>query len=359
MHSKLLEIARQSCRMILVISLFVASGPSSALAQDPAPATPEVTLSTSDRQRLDQLELDVMKLQGVTQQKSEEDGKLKLKSYSGGQRSLQALNPEISVVGDIFGRYLRSPEGRDAIGDERSGAFLRVLGLHLQSNLDPFAFARMAVELHPDGAEVGEAYVTWTSIFPGASLTVGKFRQQLGVVNRWHKPGLDQFDFPLMLTVPFGPGGLNQSGFSLNVALPPLWSNGMELFVQVTNGSNDRAFSGNFFSLPAGLVHLGNFWDLSSSTYLELGLSGMFGFNNHRNVVEEDNTVSSEDWRKTFIGGLDLTLNWEPLNRSKYHYFTWRSEFLFIQKEVSAKDTIRWMGAYSYLEYKLNRSWIL
>jgi len=316
------------------------------------------TSPENTKKRLEALELEVLKLQAAAAEQTPEENGLRVKSFQGGQRSLQALNPEISVVGDIFGRYIHSADGRDAIGSERSGAFLRMLGLHLQSNLDPFAFTKMAVGLTPKGAAVGEAYVTWTSVAPGLSVTVGKFRQQLGVVNRWHKPGLDQFDFPLMLTVPFGPGGLNQSGVAAHLVLPPVWSHGMELEVQVTNGSNPRVFAGDFFSVPAGLARLTHYWDLSPSTYLELGVTGMFGVNNPRHVAT-DERVESEPWRHTIMGGADLTLNWEPLNRSRYHYFTWRTEYLYIQKQLDTDETLRWMGAYSSLEFKVSRSWVI
>lgn len=338
-------------------------GPHPALGDEPlaeeATAATDVPAGngSADDARLDALELEVLRLQ-ATVDEADGEGTLKLKAFRGGQRSLQALNPEVSAVGDIFGRYLYSADGREAIGDERSGFFPRVLGLHLQANLDPFSFTKMAVAVSPGGAELGEMYATWTSVLPGVSVTAGKFRQQLGVVNRWHKPGLDQFDFPLMLTVPFTPGGMNQTGLSLQAVLPPLWCHGLELTVQVTNGSNPRVFAGDFFSVPATLAHFINYWDLSSSTYLELGLSGMLGFNNARNVVGDDGLVASEDWRRTWVGGADLTLSWEPLNRSKYHYFTWRSEFLYVQKELG-DDTLRWMGGYSYLEYKLGRSWVI
>ncbi|MFH1530170.1 MAG: hypothetical protein ABIK09_05470 [Pseudomonadota bacterium] len=346
--------------VVVVVSMLLCV-PSPGRAQEEGTATAAVEkLSPQEmRERLEELELQVLMLQAGAAQGAPEADEVTLKSFQGGQRSLQALNPEISVVGDLFGRYVDSGDGRGVIGGERSGAFLRVLGLHLQSNLDPFAFAKMAVELHPDGAEVGEAYVTWTAVLPGLSLTFGKFRQQLGVVNRWHTPGLDQFDFPLMLTVPFGPEGLNQSGLAAHLVLPPVWSHGLELFVQVTNGSNGGVFAGEFFSVPSTLVRLTNYWDLTPNTYLELGLTGMFGFNNPRSALGDDGDLKSEPWRHTIIGGADLTLNWEPLNRSKYHYLTWRTEFLYIRKQLVEEDVLQWMGGYTSLEFKINRSWII
>ena len=49
------------------------------------------------------------------------------------------------------------------------------------------------------------------------------------------------------------------------------------------------------------MLHLKNYYDLTESTYLELGLTGMFGFNNQRGY--EDDTVdpavlADEPWRR-------------------------------------------------------------
>ncbi len=307
--------------------------------------------------RIDELEMSLLQLEAAQAVAApEESSGLKLKAFSGGQRALQALNPELSVVGDVFARYIVAPGGAEYLDDERSGFFVRTIGLHFQSNLDPFAFTKIAIEVGPEGAELGEGYATWTSVLPRVSVTAGKFRQELGVVNRWHKHGLDQFDFPLMLTVPFGEEGLNQTGVSLHAELPHLWADSLGLTVQVTNGQNDNVFAGDFFSVPAELVRLNNYWDLNRDTYLQVGLTGMYGFNNRRGYLDEQDVVQDEPWRSTLVAGADLTLNWEPVNRAKYRHITWRTEGLFIQKEVEG-GTIGWVGWYTSLEGKVARSW--
>ncbi len=308
--------------------------------------------------RIESLEMSLLQLEATQAITVGEEEGVRLKTFSGGQRALQALNPELSVVGDMFARYILAGDGSEYLGGDRSGFFPRAVGVHLQSNLDPFAFTKIALEFGPEGAELGEAYATWTSVLPRVSVTAGKFRQQLGVVNRWHKHGLDQFDFPLMLTVPFGPGGLNQTGVSMRAELPHLWADSLGLTVQVTNGQNAGVFAGDFFSVPAELVRLNNYWDLNRDTYLQLGLTSMYGFNNQRGVVDDQGDVTNGDWRTTVVAGADLTVNWEPVNRAKYHHITWRTEYLWIQKEVEG-GTIAWMGGYSSLEGKVARSWAI
>jgi len=114
---------------------------------------------------------------------------------------LQALNPEISITGD----FLFSSR-QDSTSEETSDFDFRNLGIHIESWLDPYTRFKSAVEVHEDDVELGEAYITLHGIADDLNLTLGKFRQQFGVVNRWHKHGLDQVDFPVALRQIFGDG---------------------------------------------------------------------------------------------------------------------------------------------------------
>lgn len=244
--------------------------------------------------------------------------------------------------------------------------------------------------MSPEGVEFGEAYVVWTDVGNVMNIMAGKFRQQLGVVNRWHKHALDQYDFPLMLREPFGEGGLNQIGISFEFLIPHFIADANQLIVQVTNGMNGKAFSGKYFSLPTTLVHFKNYWDLSKNTYLELGMTGIVGFNNKRGFLssgplftdqnattpfqvydDQGNPVAmpfapqvgptDEGLRLTAFGGADLTIQWEPVNQAKYKNFIWRTEFLYGYKDEGLKtasgdkNSINWFGGYTYIQAKVNR----
>jgi len=80
--------------------------------------------------------------------------------------------------------------------------------------------------------------MTLYNVADDLNLTLGKFRQQFGIVNRWHRHGLDQVDFPLALRQIFGNGGLNQAGLSLDWLMPPAGVASQQLTFQVTDGSN-------------------------------------------------------------------------------------------------------------------------
>jgi len=299
----------------------------------------------------DELE-NLLKEAESTSQKKKKTTKQKV--FKSGQRSLQAINPEISVTGDIFGQAVLNDKG--FIKDARTGGYFRVVGLHIQSNLDPFSLTKIAIAFTPKGVGFGEAYVTWTNVFANISITAGKFRQQFGVINRWHLHSLDQFDFPLAMTTILGVEGLNQTGFSLEWLMPPLIAHANLLTLQITNGQNDHLFSGKIFSFPTVLGHLKNYYDLSPNTYLEFGLTGMIGSNNFRGYAEKDSLIMDSN-RLTKLAGLNLTLFWEPIDQAHYHSFLWRSEFYYASKDLDDDKFIKAWGFYSYTEYQLDERW--
>ena len=269
---------------------------------------------------------------------------------------LQALNPEISVVGDMVASYERNRDSR-----KRSDFNLRCFGIHFESYLDPYTRFKAAVPVNEGGAELGEAYLTRYGAVKDVNLTLGKFRQQFGVVNRWHKHGLDQVDFPMPLRMIFGDGGLNQTGLSLDWAMPQLWGSSQELTFQLTDGSNSRIFRENDRNSPCTLLHYRNYRDLSKDTYLEFGLTGLVGWNQDWEITQGGNTYHKHDSRPVTVLGADLTLLWEPTERMRYRNWVWRSEAYLFNKEIEAPDgsgadTLRGWGAYSYLQFKLSRT---
>jgi hypothetical protein len=325
------------------------------------------------RRRLEQLErnsqqqkIQLLKMEassaaaagGEIVRQADEEARLEEQTFRGGQRALQALNPEISVVGDALGKLIMNREGY-ASQQDRSGFVFRTVGIHFQSDLDPFSFTKIAVGVTPEGVGLGEAYMTWTSLLPGLSLTVGKFRQEFGVVNRWHLPGLDQAEFPLALREVLGPEGLNQVGLSLDWLMPRLWAHVNHLVLQVTNGQNEHLFAGRFFSIPSVLLRLKSYYDLSESTYLEIGLTGMLGHNNRRGVSnEQTGELRDETWRRTWAYGADWTLTWEPLQRAKYHNLVLRGELYGVRKAIE-NDHLQTIGLYQQIQGKLSRRWEL
>ncbi len=297
----------------------------------------------------DELEKIIIEAEQISGQKKENKSKV----FKGGQRSLQAINPEISVAGDVYSNYIFNKE--NFTSSSRSGSYFRGIGLHMQSNLDPFSMTKIAIEFDPHDVHLGEAYLTWNNFLTDLSLTAGKFRQQFGVVNRWHKHALDQFDFPLALKTIFGGGGLNQTGISLNWLMPAFLAHSNSLIVEITNGENGKLFSGENFSFPVVLGHFKNYYDLSKNTYFEFGVTGMIGENHIRGYENDIKVVESD--RITKLGGIDLTLFWEPVNKALYKSILWRTELYFVDKELIGNEKITTYGGYTYGEYKFAEQW--
>ena len=281
-----------------------------------------------------------------------EDIKLEEKEFRFKGLGLQKLNPEISVVGDMIfkGWY----EEQDRI---RSKAFFRVLGLHFTSYLDPYTKFKACCPIDPQGASLGEGYMTRLGFMKNTSLTIGKFRQQFCTLNRWHKPGLDQVDFPLALRQIFGEGGLCQTGLSLD------WQTGSEGGVshtttfQVTTGENPRLFGGNNRGTPAFLVRYLNYRDLTKNSYLEMGVSGLVGWSDTWSVPGD--TV--HDSEPAAVYGMELNYLWEPSERMRYRNFEWRTEAYYLDRRIiaddgSGKHTLNAWGAFTSLQTKVSRT---
>lgn len=278
---------------------------------------------------------------------------------------MQAMNPEISVSGDMLVQGVINNATRGGRFD-RSGASFRALDLHFQSSLDPFSMAKVAVAFDPDaGAVLEEGYAIWTGLAGGLTLYAGQFKQQFGVLNRWHEHDLDQVDYPLALNTLFGDGGITQTGIGIRYLMPPIWADTNELHIEITDGYNETLFAGERFTVPTGLIHLKSYWDLNANTYLEFGLTGMAGMNTDADNISAETDPETgenvddplfENW--TFSAGADLTLQWQPLNQAKYKSLTWRSEAYWTQAEtVVGRD---WgLGGYSYLQYQIGESWFV
>ena len=121
--------------------------------------------------------------------------------FVGRARSLQALNPEISLNGDLYGSIeSENPSSDNFIPREFEFAF--------GSALDPYTRAKVfltveedggRIEVFPDdvaeqgdgvGVGVEEGYVEWVALPGGIGLKAGRFFQQFGQLNRWHAHAL-------------------------------------------------------------------------------------------------------------------------------------------------------------------------
>jgi hypothetical protein len=245
----------------------------------------------------------------------------------GSERNLNRLNPEISMTGDLVG--FTTNQGREDFD-------AREFELNIQSALDPYSFTKWTLSFSPEeGVDIEEGYVSYNGLPGGLQLTAGKFRQNFGLLNRWHLHALPQIDYPLVLQSYFGDEGLAQTGLSAAWLLPRPWATANELTLELTDGENE-AFGGESFRRLVGLAHLKNYWDLTPAAYAELGLSGAVGGNG----LGGDSRVY----------GTDLTFHWQPPQRAKYRELTWRTELMRSERDDELGVRQKAWGGYSYVE---------
>jgi hypothetical protein len=141
-------------------------------------------------------------------------------------RALQSLNPEISVTGNVVGSYL-TPAGE--VGEFK--ATPREFEFAFESALDPYTRTKVFVSYEEEleiagfpeeegeeghgGFELEEGYLYWVGLPGRFGIKAGKFRQEIGLYNRWHTHALYDVDRPLPTVAFLGDDGLIQTGAAM------------------------------------------------------------------------------------------------------------------------------------------------
>ncbi len=254
--------------------------------------------------------------------------------FVGRERNQAQLNPEISVTGDVRA-YGTAP------GVQRDNFDPREFEIGFQSALDPYSTTKIFVSLENGEVSVEEGYAYWTGLPGRIRLDVGKFRQQFGELNRWHLHAVPEAEYPLPLRQYLGDDGLSGTGLSLYHAFGGLGVH--EVTAQVTRSASDNALFGGG-RRPSYLVHLLNFWQLTRSTYMQVGGSWLYG-------TKPDTSL------QTTVGGLDFRLTWRPPARALYREWTLRGELLGLRQRYFGVGKTR-LGGYASTTFKLDQRWI-
>ena len=268
-------------------------------------------------------------------------------------RDLGILNPEISVTGDVVGTFV-VPEGSGG----RFGATPREFEFSFQSALDPYTRTKIFITREEDfdvaGAaedgeeeegsfEIEEAYMYWVGLPGGFGAKVGKFRQELGLYNRWHTHALFEVARPLATTIFLGEDGLIQTGVSVVVPTFTVGRATQTVTLEATRGDNEALFDGG--SEITFLGRLQNFWDLGVNAHFQLGINGLTGDNSEQGVESE-------------LFSVDFLLRWTPGGRQSNRDFQLKGEWLFAERETSLA-TSRGNGGYLQANYRIDHRWII
>ena len=254
--------------------------------------------------------------------------------FVGRERSQPQLNPEISATGDVRA-------GARLEGVERENFDPREFEVGFQSPLDPYSSTKIFVSFENGSVSIEEGYAYWTGLPGHVRFDIGKFRQQFGELNRWHLHALPETEYPLALRTFLGDDGLAGTGISLYRAFGGLGTH--ELAAQVTRSESDAELFGGS-GRPTYLVHLLNFWQLTRSTYAQLGGTALYG-------TDPDSSL------RTSVGGVDFRLTWRPPAQALYREWTLRGELYALRREYSGAGGTH-LGYYVGTTYKLGQRWI-
>lgn len=256
--------------------------------------------------------------------------------FVGKQRNASALNPEISATGDI---RLVAREGR-----QEDNGVAREFEVALQSALDPYSNTKIFLTFENEEVGVEEGYIYWTGLPGRLRVDVGKMRQQIGDLNRWHLHALPETEYPLVYQRFLGTEGLSGIGLSLYSALPVSLLGGThEVWLQATTAESDPLYAGG--RQPTALFRLQNFWQLNRSTYTQLGFTATGGNND------------DVDLRSRLLG-LDFRLTYRPPEAGTRREITLRAEGYRLHATDLGTTTNRY-GTFVDLNAKLTRRWVL
>jgi hypothetical protein len=259
--------------------------------------------------------------------------------------SSKIFNPDMSVNGNFIGTA-----GKNEFSSQPAMQMSEVEAA-FQAVVDPYARADFFLSATPDGLEVEEGYVTFTSLPANLLLKVGKMRAQFGKVNAMHTHAMPTADRPLVTeNLVGGDDGLSDAGMSIShlVNNPHLY---LELTGEVFGGSSD-VFQSPSRSKLTYVGRVRGYRDLTESTNIDVGTSYAFG---PTGVLYS--TASGTLNKQLF--GVDATFRYRPLRRAIYTRFNLRTELIWSKQETSSTTEEDAFGFYTLGEYQFARRWYL
>jgi len=230
------------------------------------------------------------------------------------------FNPDLAVIGDFLGAAGRNPvEDQPALEMHEAEA-------SFQAIVDPYARADFFIAFGPEGVEIEEGFITFTTLPGSLLLKAGKMRGAFGKVNTLHNHVLPWVDRPLVTrNLVGGEEGISDAGISVSrLLLNPF------VFLEAT-GEVYRGDSAMFRSYKRqDLTYVGRlrgYRDITEATNLDLGASIAFG---HNDAGMESTTR---------LIGLDATFRYRPLRRSIYRRLQARTELVWSRREK--QDAVR------------------
>lgn len=252
----------------------------------------------------------------------------------------RVFNPDISVITNFL-----AVTGKNAFNTAPTFS-LNEAEVAFQSVVDPYAKADIYLSATPEGVDVEEAAITFTTL-PGKFLVkVGKLRANIGKVNTLHTHALPYADRPLVSqNLVGGEDGMADSGVSVSRLLAT-----SALFLEATGevfAARTTLFTGDTRSRLAYVGRLRAYKDLSESSNLDAGGSFAFG----------PTDIGPESNRTLYAA--DVTFRYRPLRRAIYRRFNLRSEMVWSRSDgARPSDAVATaFGIYGLAELQYARRW--
>jgi len=261
--------------------------------------------------------------------------------------------------------------GHDA---NRNGFTLQNLELSIGSTVDNYFDARthLIYLIDAEGetvVELEEAFITTRGLPGGLQVKAGQFFTEFGRQNIQHPHTWSFVDQPVILSRLFGGDGLRSQGVRMAWLMPTSWYSEVYLGAQNANGETVTSFlyapdeevaghvlqsrnARNVDDLLYSTRWLNGF-DLSSTTSMNIGFSGLRGPN------------ASGDETDTLIYGADVYFKWQASQSQRgFPFVAWHTEFL--QRDYDALDVtnadheaLQDAGGFSQILWGIQRGWVV
>ena len=257
--------------------------------------------------------------------------------YGNASAMSKIFNPDIAVIGNFTGAA-----GTNDV-EPRPALHLDEAELSFQAVVDPYARADFFLAASPDGLEIEEGFLTFSTLPGGLLMKVGKLKAQFGKANTLHSHTMPWVDQALVVkNLLGGDEGLNDSGISVSKLIP----NSL-LFLEATGEiyqGQDELFTSHERSNLAYVGRLRGYRDVSEAANVDVGTSFAYG----HNAVGPDFT--------TRVIGVDATVRYRPLRRAIYRRFIGRTELMWSRQGQEAGDANAF-GMYGSADYQFARRW--
>jgi hypothetical protein len=263
--------------------------------------------------------------------------------------SSKVFNPDMSVIGNFVG-----VAGKNEFSDQPP-LQLTEAEASFQAIVDPYARADFFLAASPEGLEVEEGFITFTSLPANLLLKVGKMRAQFGKVNTLHTHQMPTVDRPLVTqNLVGGEEGLSDSGLSLAYLL-----HNPHLFLEMT-GEVYRGDSEVFQSVERSkLAYVGRvrgYRDITEGSNLDVGASFAFGPTDVGFDLLPEAGAEVPVLNKRLIG-IDATFRYRPLRRAIYRRLNLRTELIWSRQDLPDDLQATSFGFYGLGEYQFARRW--